>query len=96
MEPPLLSETFGRKLYSKRGIMIATLIGGPLAGGYLLAKNLKIVNQHKKTGQIWAIATAALLGLVAFAIIVPEYVPNFLFFFFMPGWDGLERKNSRV
>jgi hypothetical protein len=68
----ILSETLGRKLYSKRGVMIGTLLGGPLAGGYLLAKNFKTIEKSEKSAQAWTIAVIAFLGLILLVFIVPQ------------------------
>jgi len=78
--------------------MIATLLGGPLAGGYLLSRNFKTVNQHEKTGQTWAISSAAFIAVLILAYIVPDYVPNFLFFFLYAwmGWFGAQKLQGDI
>lgn len=49
------------KVYRERGIVAATFLGGPLAGGYMLAMNFKAFNEPTKAR--WAIA-----GSVAFTL----------------------------
>ena len=65
--------------------MIATLLGGPLAGGYLLAKNFKAIDKAEKTAQAWFIAILAFLGLILLAVFIP--VPRFAFIF-LYAWMG--------
>lgn len=86
-QEPVLSETLGRKLYSKKAVMIGTLLGGPMAGGYMLAKNFRTVNRAEKSSKVWSIASAAFLGLIMLTFIVPQQVPSFLFIF-LYAWMG--------
>jgi hypothetical protein len=84
---PVLSKTLGKKLYSKRAVMIGTLVGGPLAGGYMLAKNFKTIEKPEKTSQAWTVAVAAIFGIILLAVIIPRQVPDFLFIF-LYAWMG--------
>ncbi|QXP61513.1 hypothetical protein [Olleya sp. HaHaR_3_96] len=64
------------KLYSHRAIGGATFLGGPLAAGYMIGENFKVLNQPKK-GRI-----ALILGIVSTVIIfvgilmIPEEIIN--------------------
>lgn len=83
----ILSETLGRKLYSKKAVMIGTMLGGPLAGAYLLAKNFKTVNKSERVAQAWTIGIIAFFVLILLGFFILEQVPNFLFIFFY-AWMG--------
>lgn len=51
------------KLYSKYQIYIATFIGGPLVGGYLMAHNFEVLgeNEHAKKAKTYTIIVTLLL-----------------------------------
>jgi len=86
-EQTIFTETLTRKLYSQKAVMIGTLLGGPLAGGYLLAKNYKALNQPEKIGRTWIFSIIAFALLMVLAFIVPEQVPGFVYFF-LYAWMG--------
>ena len=51
MQEPLFPSTVSQKLYNERAILIATFLGGPLAGGFLLAQNFNAFNEPGKAGK---------------------------------------------
>src|SRR5579875_1680157 len=78
-EQTIFSETVNNKLYSGKGVTIATLLGGPLAGGYLIAKNFKALNQPEKIGRTWSYSIVVFILVIALAVIMPPQVPQILF-----------------
>lgn len=64
------------KLYSRAEIVIATLLSGPLAGGYMIADNFKQLNDHKHARYTWIITILALLAVFVIAFCV-EQLPNY-------------------
>ena len=66
--------------------MIGTLIGGPLTGGYLLARNFKMLNQPEKMAQAWLIAVVAFFILLLLAFLFPQ-LPGYVLVL-LYGWMG--------
>lgn len=77
-EEVILSETIGRKLYSTKGVMAGTLLGGPLTGAYLLSKNYKALNQPEKVGKTWFFGILIFLFIIVLAIVAKQ-IPQVLF-----------------
>jgi hypothetical protein len=86
MQEPLFPSTITQKLYNERAILIATFVGGPLAGGFLLAENFNRLNQSANAGKTWIATAAALLFLFGSLFIpaldnIPGIVYSFAFCF---------------
>ena len=86
MQEPLFPSTVTEKLYNERAILIGTFVGGPLAGGYLLARNFAALNEPAKAGKTWMIVIGVLLLLAGLVFIpamdaVPSIVYSFVFCF---------------
>lgn len=79
--PPLREN----KLYEESSIQIATFLGGPIAGGYLIAENFKSLGQINKVRTTWIFAsllTFIVLGLPLLISVVdkiPVYVFHIIF-----------------
>lgn len=65
------------KLYSRAEIVAATLLCGPLAGGYMIAHNFKKLHDHKRARSTWMITILILVVIVAIAVFV-EQLPNYV------------------
>lgn len=65
MQESLFPSTVAQKLYNERAILIGTFVGGPLAGGYLLARNFAVLNEPAKAGKTWIATVGVLLLLIA-------------------------------
>jgi len=61
-----------KKIYKAQAIRVATFLGGPIVGGYLIAENFKAMGQERQSKVTW-IATA-LFTVVILAIIL--FVPG--------------------
>src|SRR4051812_8810732 len=77
-EEVIFSETLGRKLYSTKGVMVGTLLGGPLAGAFLLARNFKALNQPEKVGRTWLFSILIFIFIIILGV-VAEQIPQVLF-----------------
>jgi hypothetical protein len=61
------------RLYTQKSITIATFLGGPLIGGYMLARNLWNLDKHK-----WAVISLLIgLGLTVAALIYGFSTPAY-------------------
>lgn len=82
MQEPIFFSTITDKLYNERAILIATFIGGPLAGGYLLAKNFGTLNEPVKASRTWMI-TIGIFLLLAGSLFVPamDKIPAIVYSF---------------
>jgi uncharacterized integral membrane protein len=80
MQEPLFPSTVTYKLYNERAILIATFVGGPLAGGYLLARNFGALNEPAKAGKTWIITIGIMLLLVV-SVFIPaaDAIPGFVY-----------------
>ncbi|MDB5205586.1 MAG: hypothetical protein JWR72_661 [Flavisolibacter sp.] len=84
MQEPLFPTTISRKLYNERSILIGTFIGGPLAGGYLIAQNFKALNDPAKAVKTWIVTILVLLLTMATAFVpaldkLPTFFYSFIF-----------------
>lgn len=70
-----LTQTTEVPLYKIGAVGLATFLGSPLAGAYLLGKNLQVLGRGGETGAVWGIAIAIFLVCMALAFILPESVP---------------------
>jgi hypothetical protein len=59
------TEQVDTKLYNGQSILIATLFGGPLAGGYLISENFRYLGEPEKAKQTWIFAILGLSVLLA-------------------------------
>ena len=62
-------------LYSIAGVGLATFIGTPLAGAWLLAHNLQLLGRSDRVAMVWAIAVVFLVVTLGLAFLLPEEVP---------------------
>ena len=60
-----------QRYYSSTQIAVATLIGGPLAGGYLASRDYALFGHPEKGRIILIISCAAIIGLLYLGSIVP-------------------------
>ena len=62
-------------LYRLGAVGLATFIGTPLAGAWLLAHNLQLLGRADRVAMVWAISVVLLLITLALAFVLPEEVP---------------------
>jgi hypothetical protein len=65
------------RLYTRASIVIATLLTGPLAGGYMIADNFKRLNDPKRARITWVITTITFAAIVVISIFF-ERLPNYV------------------
>lgn len=70
MEEPIFPSTITARLYTEGSILLATFLGGPLAGGYLIAQNFKAIDEPARVGRTWLVT-----GLVFLFIIATGFIP---------------------
>lgn len=70
MQEPLFPSTLSGKLYHERAVLIATFLGGPLAGGYLLAQNFTTLQDPAKVNKAWLGTIGALL-FIMISVFIP-------------------------
>lgn len=68
--------------YSANAIQLATFLGGPLIGGYLMRENYRALGEEKKGKQafLWGIVTTILIfgGLLALPSTISDRIPNYV------------------
>ena len=62
-------------LYSIAGVGLATFIGTPLAGAWLLAHNLQLLGKADRVAMVWGISVFLLVVTLVLAFVLPEEVP---------------------
>ena len=76
--------TFGSgKIYEEWNIYVATFLGGPLVGGYMLANNFKCFGDRKKMKLTWIIAVSILL-LISIISFLEELYELYIPYLLMP------------
>jgi hypothetical protein len=64
------------KFYSEQQVKLATFIGSPLAGGFLMAQNERIAGQSKKGSRLFVTSVAATILLLFVAWLMPKRQPG--------------------
>lgn len=80
MQDPILSNTITKRLYTSRGILIGSILAGPIVAGYMMSQNsttLRLRDQRR----IWLISITGFLVITMLAMSLPASVPAFLFIF---------------
>jgi hypothetical protein len=62
-------------LYRLSAVGLATFLGTPLAGAWLLAHNLQLLGRADRVAMVWATSVALLLVTLVLAFVLPEEVP---------------------
>ncbi|MGZ3916215.1 MAG: hypothetical protein ACXVBT_15760 [Flavisolibacter sp.] len=70
-EEPLFSATLTEKFYNERAVLLATFLGGPLAGAWLMASNFKAMGETVRATRTWVLAVMALV-LVFLLSLIPS------------------------
>lgn len=65
-------QTPTKKIYKDRAIWAGTFLGGPLAGGYLIAENFKVFNEPDKAKKTWIYAIIATVLIIGGIFLVPN------------------------
>jgi hypothetical protein len=67
-----------KKIFKSRAIEVATALGGPLVGGYLIAENFKVLNEPEKVRKTWIWTIVATVVIFGGLFLVPEIdkIPN--------------------
>jgi hypothetical protein len=69
VEPP---PTGGTRLYSARQVLVATILGSPVAGGILVAFNYRRWGERRSAWMALLAGGAALAGLLAIGALLPS------------------------
>jgi hypothetical protein len=64
------------RYYSSMQITIATLIGGPLAGGYLASRNYALFGEPGKGRLVLIVSAVAIIGLLYIGSLLPPQSAN--------------------
>ena len=80
MQDPILSITSTKRLYSTRGILIGSILAGPIVAGYMMSQNSTALELRDQL-RIWLFSIGGFLLITILAIVLPESVPAFLFVF---------------
>ena len=70
-----------KRFFTKRTVSVATFLGGPLIGGYMLAENFKVLNQPQFVKKTWlfTILITALILFIAFQLPENSKFPSAIF-----------------
>jgi Flp pilus assembly protein TadB len=64
------------KFYSETQVKLATFLGSPLAGGFLMAQNERNAGQSKRANRLFVISVAATLVLFLVVWFLPKRLPG--------------------
>jgi hypothetical protein len=64
------------KLFSPGQVALASFLGMPLAGCFLIAHNCKTLGQVKLVSKVWSIGTAVSVGTMVLSMFVPDNFPS--------------------
>lgn len=60
------------KLYSVTAIVLATLLGSPLAGAFVMQHNFNVLGRSNQSFRLWAIAISLLVTAFGISGLLPE------------------------
>ena len=80
MQDPILSITSTKRLYSTRGILIGSILAGPIVAGYMMSQNSTALELRDQT-KIWLYSIGGFIVITVLAIVLPESVPAVSFVF---------------
>ncbi len=66
------------KLYKPESVRIASFLGGPFAGAYLMHANEKAIGRTGKTWFIWGAALVVMILAFVLVFLLPENIPGFI------------------
>ena len=72
MEQGLTKIDSVKKIYKDRTIWAGTFLGGPLAAGYLIAENFKILNESEKVKNTWFISILCTIIIFGGVLLIPN------------------------
>jgi len=80
MEQNINIQTPRNKIYKDQSIWIGSLLGGPLAAGYLIAENFKAFNETEKANKTWIYTIIATVVIFGSLFMIPEgiKIPNLM------------------
>ncbi len=80
MEQTFEIEKPSKKIYNEKAIWPAAFLGGPLAGGYLIAENFKAFNEAGKAKKTWFFTILATILIFGGIFFIPENIdiPNYI------------------
>lgn len=73
MTEDILPHTY-RRVYRESSIQMATFLGGPVVGGYMIAQNFKAFDQHGKVQVTWFFACFITLVGIALVFLLPLFL----------------------
>ena len=78
MEEIIDNQTPTTKIYKEKAIYVGTMLGGPLAAGYLIAENFKAFNDINKAKKTWIYAIIATIIIFGGVFMIPQNIkiPN--------------------
>lgn len=79
MESSILDPTTGNRIYSVSSIRIASFIGGPLAGAYLIAANFKQLGEGNKVAKTWLWSIVIFTAVMTISFFLPDSIPNIVY-----------------
>jgi len=68
----------GARMYKVSGVGLATFLGSPLAGGWLIARNYHALGQPEKAARAIGYSVVGTIAVLILAFFLPERVPGFL------------------
>jgi hypothetical protein len=71
-QQPVFGIELPAKMYTTKGIRVATFLGGPLVAGYLIAENFKAFNEADKVKKTWLYTIIATVVIFGVAFLLPE------------------------
>lgn len=60
------------RLYSLAAVGWATLLGSPLAGAFIIMKNLRSLGRTAEVAQVWMMASGAFVVLLGLGMVLPD------------------------
>ncbi|MCW3084387.1 MAG: hypothetical protein JWP12_1753 [Bacteroidetes bacterium] len=68
------------KLYKDKWMYAAAFVGGPLAAGYIIAENFKLLNEREKYKRTWLITILVAVLIFGGIFLIPDsvHIPGYM------------------
>ena len=89
-----VAESRKQRYYSPGQVLLAALVGGPLAGGYLISRDHSLFGSPKRAKATLVWSAVALICMLGLGYALPEHASRAIPSAILAGWYGWYAKRS--
>lgn len=78
-EPLIAGAPSGEPLYKMSAVSLATFLGTPLAGAWIMVRNLRALGRVAEIRRVWGIGVVLVILVAVLGVVLPDGVPSSIF-----------------